>query len=286
MTLLIAPVAIANEIRLKRSQHRGAFVIVEGRDDRLLYEKFFADPQHCRFVVAGNKERVCEIIRILDSDGFHGALGIVDADFDLLDGISVSSSNIIRGDCHDIEAMLVRSPAFDRLLREFGSEEKIKRFATKTGMDICSVLLTAASPLGCLRWHSLRSNLSLRFDGLQFSRFVHDRALSVDRIKLVTAVKNLSQRQDLDSNDLELTIREIQEAKHDLWQLCNGHGLVGMLSIALRKAIGSQSAIAVGVEAMERALRLAYEAADFAATELYQTIREWEQRNEPFRVLS
>src|SRR5712692_8435090 len=186
MTLLTAPVAIANEIRLKRSQHRGTFVVVEGRDDRLLYEKFFADPHQCRFVVAGNKARVCEVIRILDSDGFYGALGIVDADFDLLDGTSVSSSNIVRGDCHDIEAMLVRSPAFDKVLREFGSEDKIGKLITRTETDIRSVLLAAASPLGYLRWHSQRPALQLRFEELQFAGFIDMRTLTVNRSALIT----------------------------------------------------------------------------------------------------
>src|SRR5437899_684006 len=110
MTLPRSAVVIANDIRLRRSQHRGTFVIVDGRDDRLLYERFF-DVRQCKFVVADGKEKVYEVIRILDADGFRGAMGIVDADFDLLDEIPMSSPNVIWGDCHDIEAMLVRSPA-------------------------------------------------------------------------------------------------------------------------------------------------------------------------------
>jgi hypothetical protein len=34
------PVVIANEIRLWRALHKGAFMLVEGRDDRLFYERF------------------------------------------------------------------------------------------------------------------------------------------------------------------------------------------------------------------------------------------------------
>jgi hypothetical protein len=193
----------------------------------------------------------------------------VDADFDFLEEIPVSSLNVIQGDCHDLEAMLVRSPAFDRVLREFGSEDKMQRFVTNAGRDIRHVLLTAASPLGYLRWHSLRADLRLRFDGLLFSRFIDMAALTVDRSKLIATVKNHSQRQDLDNHELELAVREMEEPKHDPWQLCNGHDLVGVLSIGLRRAIGSQSAAAVGVEEMERVLRLAYEAVDFAASALY-----------------
>jgi hypothetical protein len=250
-----------------------------------LYEWFF-DVQQCQFVIADGKEKVCEVLRILDADGFRGVLGIVDADFDLLDQIPVSSVNVVRGDCHDLEAMLVRSPALDRVLREFGREGKIQRFVSQAGREIRHVLLAAATPLGYLRWHSLRSDLRLRFDGLLFSRFVDMATLTADRTTLIATVKNHSQRQELNSHALGLAIRGIEDPTHDPWQLCNGHDLVEVLSIGLRRAIGSQSAAAVRVEEIERALRLAYEAVDFAACALYRTIREWEQRNYPFRILS
>jgi hypothetical protein len=94
--------------------------------------------------------------------------------------------------------------------------------------------------------------------------------LTVNRSKLVLTVKNHSQRLDLDTNELELAILEMEGLKHDPWQLCNGHDLVGVLSIGLRRALGSQSAAVVGVEDMERALRLAYDAVDFAASALYR----------------
>src|SRR5215470_16359805 len=118
-----------------------------------------------------------------------------------------------------------------------------------------------------------------------FSRFIDMGTLTADRLKLIETVKNHSQRQDFDNNELELAIRGMEEPNHDLWQLCNGHDLAGVLSIGLRRALGSQSAVAVKVEDMERALRLAYEAVDFAASALYRAIREWELRNHPFHVL-
>lgn len=285
MSLSRSAVVIANEIRLKRSQHRGVFIVVEGRADRLFYERFL-DEQRCKFVTTDGKEKLIEVLRILDTDGFTGVLGIMDVDFDRLEGVFPNSPNIVRGDCHDIEAMLIRSPALDRVLREFGSKEKIENFVIKVGTDIRSVLLTAVSPIGCLRWHSLRVNLNLRFDGLQFSRFVDEETLAVDVMRLITVVKNLSQRPSLDNNDLASVIAGMGAAKHDPWQLCNGHDLVSMLSIALRKTLGLQSAAAVEVEILERALRLAFEAVDFAASELHEAIQQWEQANTPFRVLS
>ncbi len=284
MSLPRSAVVIANEIRLKRSQHQGVFVVVEGRADRLFYERLL-DSQRCKFVTADGKEKLCEVMRILDADGFHGVLGIIDPDFDLLEGTPTSSPNIVRGDCHDIEAMLVRSPAFDKVLREFGSEDKIGKLITRTGTDIRSVLLAAASPLGYLRWYSQRSALQLRFEELQFAGFIDTRTLTVNRSALITTVKNNSQRHDLDADELGLAIRKMEDLKPDPWHLCNGHDLVSVVSFGLRRAIGSRASRVVATEELERALRLAYEAVDFVASEIFQAIQEWEKRNSPFRVL-
>lgn len=278
-----SPRHVANEVRMMRSQYPGSFAIVEGPNDKIFYERFF-DSHQCKLMVAEGKANVYEAIRILDEGGFHGALRIVDTDFDHLEGTPLRSSNTVRGDYHDVESMLIHSPALNHVLREFGSEEKIANFG---GIDaIRQLLLRAASPLGCLRWHSQRTDLSLRFEGLQLGRVIDEKTLSVDQLQLIMTVKNHSQRHDLNQAELELAIQQLEEANHDLRQLCNGHDLVGLLSIGLRGAIGSQPALRVKSEELERALRLAYEAADFSASGLYKAIQEWEKQNPPFQVLS
>lgn len=117
------PVVIANEIRLKRSQHEGVFLIVEGRDDRLFHEKF-VDLDICNITVADGKEKVCEVIDILEKDKFPGVLGIVDSDFDRIESSDIKSPNIIFSDFHDLETMLINSNALDGVLVEYGSKKK------------------------------------------------------------------------------------------------------------------------------------------------------------------
>jgi Protein of unknown function (DUF4435) len=279
-----SPFVIANEIRLKRSQYSGSFVVLEGSNDKLFYGRFF-DATACKPVLAYGKENVYEVVRILDADNFRGALGVVDADFGVLDGISANSPNIIYGDCHDVEAMLIRSPALDHLLREFGSEQKIEAFRLRTKRDIRFTLLRAATPLAYLRWYSLKLNLALRFEDLQLSQFIDRDTLDVDFPRMITAVKNHSQRQDLDSENLEEGVLALQDANHDVWQLCNGQDLLGVLSIGLRSALGSRRAVTVGIEELMRSLRLAFSEADFVASTQYHHIRAWEELNRPFRVI-
>ena len=82
----------------------------------------------CNIVVAQGKQNVCEVIRILEDDNFPGALGLIDADFDRIEDSQNRDSNILMPEYHDLEMMLMCSPALDRVLVEFGSEHKLEKF--------------------------------------------------------------------------------------------------------------------------------------------------------------
>ena len=273
-------VVIANEIRLKRSQHQGTFWVVEGRDDRLLCQRFF-DPASCKIVVAEDKARVCDVVRILDQGGFAGVIGLVDSDFDRIEGRAAISPNIVFTDLHDLECMLLRSTALEALLTEFGSREKLERF----NQDIRETLLAAASPIGHLRLYSERCGLALRFDGLNYSRCIDEQSLEISERALVDEVKNRSNRPDIPVETLLGAIGEIEARADDPWQICVGTDLLGILSIGLRRTLGNNTAGSVRDENLRRALRLAYTADEFAETELRQLLKGWEANNAPFKIL-
>ncbi len=150
MPLHTRPVAKANEIRMKRSLYKGSFFLVEGRDNRLFMHHFIGS--QCKIEVTQGKNAVCEVIEILDNDNnFTGALGMVDADFDRIEGKQDRGPNIVMPECHDLETMLICSPALDRVLVEFGSQEKLEDFEE----DVLGALLKRALPAGHLRLYSL-----------------------------------------------------------------------------------------------------------------------------------
>src|SRR5438105_471262 len=101
-----------------RTQHSGAFLLVEGVDDA----RFFTtrtDSRRCRLVLAGGRENVLGAIAVLDRASFKGALGAVDADFDRIIGAGTAPApNLAVTDTHDLEMMLIQSPALERLLAE------------------------------------------------------------------------------------------------------------------------------------------------------------------------
>ena len=271
---------IANEIRMTRSQFLGVFLIVEGRDDRLLMQSFVST-ETCTIEVAEGKENVCSVVAILDEDHFDGVLGIVDADFDRVEGIADRGPNLVMPECHDLMAMLVRSPALDRTLGEFGSRPKLESFRE----DVLEALVARALPLGYLRLYSLRAQLPLRFSGLDYSAWVDRPTFGVSTQKLIEEVKNLSQRHDLSSSELAADVEDLENLNYDPREICSGTDLVGILSIGLRGTLGSNNATQVSSERLKSALRLAYSTQHFLQSELFKDIKKWQDGKTRFQVL-
>ena len=279
MPLRRRPVVIANEIRMKRSQHPGSFLVVEGRDDRLFCQRYTDD--RCDVVVAEGKESVLEVIRILDNVNFEGVLGMVDPDFDLLEGAEPFRPNVVACDAHDLEVALVCSPAFDRLLLEFGSRTKIQTLC----VEARDLILSAAASVGYLRWFSMRSDLGLKFQGLRLASCIDRGSLRVDTVELCRNVKSLSMRPDLDETELDRAAQGLMDVRHNLCHVCCGDDVLQVLSIGLRKVLGTNDAGDVGVDRLRQSLRLAFEDADFRRSALGAAISDWERRNPEYCVL-
>lgn len=274
----------ANQIRLRRSTYIGTFLLVEGSSDKTFYKRF-VDQLDCELVETSgkpsSKQRAIEIFKILEQSNFQGVLAIVDADFDRLENLLYTSPNLLRTDSHDLETMLINSPAFNKVLAEFGSEEKIGKF----NRDVKLVLLENGMSVGYLLWISKCEALNLTFDGITFSKFIDEQTLQIDELKLIQEIKNKSQAYSLKDEDLRQQLNSRKSKNHDPWQICCGHHLVEILSFGLRRVFGSNKAADVEPNSLERSLRLAYEEIYIRQTQLYLDIRKWESNNQPFKVL-
>jgi hypothetical protein len=228
---------------------------------------------------------VVEAILELDRTDFKGALAIADADYTVLDRQPSPSPNLLVTDHHDVETMLIASPALEHVLRELGKEESIVQFERERGIAVRAHLAALARPIGYLRWLSSRNAWSLRFEALQFERFVRDKTLVLDELALLETLRNPAGHAIPESKQVQAALSALIEPAHDVWHVCCGHDLVVLLSLGLRKLWGSNADAEVKPERLERELRLAYESAYFLATNLYAAIRVWESRNAPFRVL-
>ncbi len=277
----ITPERIANKVRMLRSDPNWkprSILLVEGSSDSTFYTHLI-DTTRCHVEVANGKQQALAVLRILEEDSVQGVLAIVDADFDVLEGSIPESSNVLLTDTHDLETLLIRSPALDKLLGEYGSSEKL------TDKDVRLILLEGGKPIGYLRWISLRENAALKFEDLDFGNFLDRRELRVDERRLVQVLKSRSQS-PYTEEQLHTFLQTLRQNTHDPWYVCCGHDLIEILSVGLRSTFGSWRATEVAPKLLEKGLRLAYEPSFFQQTELYQAIRAWEESHSPFRVVA
>ena len=162
---------IANEIRMKRSLFSGCFIIVEGPSDYNVYGGFFSKI-NCSIIPSFKKENAIEALNILEIEKFEGVIAIVDSDFWKIEKKENISKNLFVTDTHDLETMMIKSPALDKILIEYGSRTKIPKYLKITGLEIRINLLNLGTPIGHLRWISIIDEMNLDFEELQYIKFV------------------------------------------------------------------------------------------------------------------
>ncbi|MCY4002058.1 MAG: DUF4435 domain-containing protein [Bacteroidetes bacterium] len=255
-------------------------MIVEGNDDYLFF-KDFVNNEHCKINIAFGKGHVIEAIKVLDTEFFSGALGVVDADLDHILGYLASSGNIVVTDTVDMEALLIRSPALDRVLLEYGSEDKIREF----GNDVRHVLVDAATWIGCMRLYSRNQNLDLDFKRIKYSKFIDPKVLSIKISKFIQQVLNHSQRNDLNVDSIVEELIAIRQSCVNHWHLCYGKDMIEILSLGLKSTLGTKRAQDVRPEMIKKYLRMSFHQNDFHRSTLSDDIKKWESLNPDYQVL-
>lgn len=277
-------VSIASRIRMMRAAHAGSFLLVEGEDDKKLFQQLI-DQAACRVQIAYGKPNLLAALEILERDGFQGLLAIADADFDWLDDRVPHSPNLLWTDTHDIETMLLRSPAFERVLTELGEDTKLSASRATHGEDLRACLLACGVPIGFLRWLSARDQMGLLFEELPVEKILVRGALVVDRHALLNVLQGRSRKSVLDAADIWSRVATLEGLAPSPWLLCCGHDLVRLLSHALCRHFGSNKESDVTPARLEKDLRLAYDRADFERTALCVAILRWEEAHPPFAIL-
>lgn len=273
---------IANHARMLRSLHSGAILIVEGDKDRRVYERFI-DNTSCKLIYAYGKTNALDAIDILEKGTFRGCLAIIDSDFFRVDGIKPNTPNIVLTDTHDLETMLFSSGGLEKVLSEFGSAQKIG----KLNKPIRDFLLERAVPIGLLRWISspTKDNLCLSFKGLWYETFLDKTTLNLDMDKMIDEVVANSRPCTVKKDSIKPKIVTLNNGSHDPWQICSGHDLIEILFFGLKNTFGNKKAKKLSPDVFDSMLRIAYDHSHFALTHLYSSIKAWEQKNAPFKVL-
>jgi Protein of unknown function (DUF4435) len=128
MREFLTPNDRANEIKMLRSSFKGTFLLIEGSTDKIFYGRLTNKSICTLFPISGkpsSKSLVINVLQILEQSEFAGVLAIVDADFDHLETLPASSSNLLYTDSHDLETMILSSNALEKVVGEYSSEDKM-----------------------------------------------------------------------------------------------------------------------------------------------------------------
>ena len=274
---------IANTVRMTRTLHKWAFLIVEGDTDARVYKRF-VDETDCKVIPAHNKDNAVDVLKILENESLEGILVIVDADFWHLEGIKTNSENLFLTDTHDLETMIIsNTEVLEKVLSEFGSTNKMNQLRH----PVIHLVLEATLPIGLYRWiaSSSMDNLPLKFRDLPFENFLEIPKLKVNINKLLVEVKANSGNPEIDEASIKNKIKSLKKGNHDPWQVCSGHDIVQILAIGFRFVFGNRKTGTLTAEVLEGMLRVAYEYPHFRLTQLYQSIENWEKTNSTYKVL-
>ena len=271
------PAVLANEIVMQRQVHPGAFLVLEGRDDVRFWKP--RRHRHCELLDGEGKQNVIGALQRLDEQGFQGALGLVDSDYDTFSSSEPLSANLVATDAHDLECVLCRSAALDVVLREHGDSARIRGLEDEEGTDVQQALLDRALVFGRIRLAAALWREGEAVRGIRVPSFVCERTWRVDADALLTTVVRRSTR-----NQEAWQTRANELLQEDPWFVVRGHDMLQILCIGLRSVLGDLP-VTVGVKGIASALRRAMARECLEATGLWKGIRTWEARNSPFAVL-
>ncbi len=270
--------SIVNRIRLARNaEYSGSFLLVEGISDKKLFKKF-CKKDACKIYFCNGRVNLLGAITNLKKSESGGVLGIADRDFAELLEYPEYDGNVIFTDENDMEIMILCSDAFENVLREFGSQNKIKEFTETQGKQVRELVFESASFIGALRLLSQKKGWQLSFEGITY-HFSNNKPFFLDESRMINQILQHSKRRgDLSENRILEKIKKLLEKFDEKKNLCCGHDCMVVLRGALRGKISSGNEFNKkdGVKTLESVLRLAYDYDCFKRTKVYSEIREWE----------
>src|SRR5271157_321350 len=302
LTRYIDEYSVATRVKQLRSEYKRLFpqpisiVIVEGDIDQLIFKSLFAgDKAHVE--IGFGKPTTIKAVTILVNDHFEGVLGIVDDDFDSLNGKRIKNDNIIPIDAHDIEALIISSPSLDKFLLTLLPGDK-RRFLSRLVDETRSKLIEICFPLGLIRW--ITSDHKVNFENININYILTKNPLQIDKKLLVEEI--LLKNPDYPKSEKELLtlLNEAIQKRSDEWRfVCQGHDLIKTLLLIIPLLLTPYAPTSrkdkddfykrlnyyIGdSKQLSKYLFLAYEAEYFKTMKAFGELKSWEEENQPYEL--
>lgn len=276
---LLEPEDIFAEMRMERQAHHGAFLLLEGVTDIKRFSKFMVED--CSTVNCWGRPKLLEVVALVDSNSFKGALALADADFDRVINSLIASPSLIYSTCHDFDLDCVASGAIDCYLSEVADAAKLAALGGVSG--VVQLHLNAIQPISCARLANCRGKITVSLADLEWDSCYTPFSINKS-MYAAKALKKIGPTHDNVNRMLEFINAEEEEG-HDQWQITNGHDFCVALGISLRDALGTRGKQQTSGREVELHMRLGYQFSHFLQGAVAGQIRQWEHANAPHRVL-
>lgn len=246
-------------------------LLLEGAHDAIFFSRIgLADD--VLVIVLGGCDKVDEVLQTCRDRKTPAVLAVLDADWGAYVGGPPSLPDVVYPDGADLGIMLISSPAFEGLIRVWGSDEKT------TGVDVRAAVLERAVELSLLLRLSQLLDLGLSFKKVDYASYVSRSSLDPDLRKLVLKVIANTADCELTQEGLLKGIDELRPSMLPAELCASGHVAVHVVRRALQRRFGTNEPKALEVDVLERSLIEFYDPRGFASTEIHAAIRAWEKR--------
>jgi hypothetical protein len=267
---LLAPDAV-DEILLSLNSPKGCnlvYVLVEGKNDCRLYQKFFDNEKTSIGFVGGGKVQVEKALMCL-AEKAGQVLGICDADFRHLEEDYSEKPNLFFTDCHDIEmTMLNDKQTRMNAFTEYGIQNGAE--------DVLENSIGGSVFVGYARWFNDVKIVKLRFRGLSIAPYYDIPTKTFNSTSFLDGLNKCSPNKKRFIGITDIDHFKNANKTSDFFNLCNGHDVIALI-VAIIKVHPSHKNLST--ENFARVLRASYMFDSFKKTNLFADISAWQIAN-------
>lgn len=265
-----------NAYKQYKIQH---YFIVEGESDK----KFFSNIINvsvCKIINLKGKDKVVKFIQEQNNAKKKCYIGIVDADFDNITQKKINLDNLFQIDVHDVEIMILsHMDSYRKVYSEYADLNLIEDVEKRFGKCFMEKVIDAAYQIGILKLLVQINNYTdINMKDLPYQDFI-DNDFNVDIDVLLSRIKK---------GHFQTVLLEeykcFSSENYDRWQICCGHDITSILSIAFSDK--NDNGMGYGLnqhlkkERIESTLRSAYDYINFIKTKLYLDILKWQEKHD------
>jgi hypothetical protein len=284
--LRLKPQQLAGRIRMERNANTNiTILLVEGPSDQKFWRGFVLSTQ-CKIWVAGDRDNLLKIVESVTGGAGNappvpGILGIIDDDHDSLLNRQVDQGPIVRTDGTDLEAMLAWGPPLLRVLDLHADFARLENLGS-TGADVQAALFTLAGWWGKIRAFDRKRGRTLNFTkDFAIHRFLDEGTLELNVQGLLHQACQLGLAENPETLGVELANFDAHPPNY----VAQGHDLIRILSIGLKKVWGNNNKGEVGETQLANSLFASTHPGFLSTTRTFVDIQQWETKNKPYLAL-